>query len=306
MLTSLFPQNIKIEYKMEKIIFTCSTITPLVMNGALLETPELRPPGIKAALRFWWRALHGHLTINDLREKESSIFGSTNARSKVIVRVVEGLKDDLIENTDILPHKKSRPLPAYPSNQVFKIRIDFDSSTISKEKIESLFILACTLGGLGKRSRRGFGSVEILTIDSVASNEAEFIFPCSLLEIKKHLDILNPNRFSDPIDNKLSNQSITKDNYREEYPWLVDIQISSKKITVEDIGNRSHLAMSDNPFAYKNSVGAGNPRFASPIIVSILPDGHCVISTLNTVPPSKNSTVDMGIQTNFKNRLLLS
>ncbi|GAB4407644.1 MAG: hypothetical protein OHK0053_34270 [Microscillaceae bacterium] len=76
---------------MKNIIFTCETITPMFLSGADGQIPELRPPSIKGALRFWWRAMNGHLDLKTLKEQESLIFGGTDGesggRSKVIVRV---------------------------------------------------------------------------------------------------------------------------------------------------------------------------------------------------------------------------
>ena len=65
---------------MDKLIFECETITPMFISGADGKTPELRPPSIKAALRFWWRAMNGHLTLSKLREQESKIFGGSGEK----------------------------------------------------------------------------------------------------------------------------------------------------------------------------------------------------------------------------------
>jgi len=48
----------------------------MFLAGADGKTPELRAPSIKGAVRFWWRAMNGCLSIKDLKEKESEIFGS--------------------------------------------------------------------------------------------------------------------------------------------------------------------------------------------------------------------------------------
>jgi CRISPR-associated protein Cmr1 len=83
---------------MHTITFTCEVLTPLFLNGADGRTPELRAPSIKGALRFWWRALHGHLPLKahsglttDLKSLETQIFGGSGdqvQRSKVLVQVV--------------------------------------------------------------------------------------------------------------------------------------------------------------------------------------------------------------------------
>ncbi|MBK8563977.1 MAG: type III-B CRISPR module RAMP protein Cmr1 [Saprospiraceae bacterium] len=38
---------------MKTITFTCKTITPMFLNGADGQTPELRPSSIKGVLRYW-------------------------------------------------------------------------------------------------------------------------------------------------------------------------------------------------------------------------------------------------------------
>jgi CRISPR-associated protein Cmr1 len=71
-----------------KITFECEVITPMFLAGADGSTPELRPPSIKGALRFWWRALNGHLPLHELKQKEDEIFGGTDGRSKFSLRVI--------------------------------------------------------------------------------------------------------------------------------------------------------------------------------------------------------------------------
>jgi CRISPR-associated protein Cmr1 len=75
---------------MHSITFTCEVITPMFLAGPDGQTPELRPASIKGAMRFWWRAMHGNLGLDELKKKEAMIFGGAGdnqGRSKVIVRV---------------------------------------------------------------------------------------------------------------------------------------------------------------------------------------------------------------------------
>ena len=77
---------------MNKIIFECETITPMFLSGADGRTPELRAPSIKGALRFWWRAMNGHLPLNELRKEEAKIFGGTGeneGRSTFSIRIFD-------------------------------------------------------------------------------------------------------------------------------------------------------------------------------------------------------------------------
>ncbi len=80
---------------MQSITFTCEVITPMFLAGADGTTPELRPASIKGALRFWWRAMNGHLVgengdLTTLKNREAEIFGGSGkgqGRSKVVIRV---------------------------------------------------------------------------------------------------------------------------------------------------------------------------------------------------------------------------
>lgn len=306
---------------MESIVFNCETVTPLVMNGAYGNNdPELRPPGIKASLRFWWRALHGHLPLEDqkernsgkiiqtgLRTKESEIFGSTKGRSKVIIRVEENIDKEIISSY-LLPHKPTEreksPARAFKEGLPFKIRIDFDETKISSEKIKNLFVLACTLGGWGKRSRRGFGSVMVTEIDGHVYSS-----PTTIDEI---YNLLDKNYFE-----KANNTIYSNFRRNEPYPFLKSIEIGQNGFNttselLKKIGSSSSTAKSENndSWDYRNSLGhtSKSKRFASPYYVTVIKSGELFyplftslnISTENGNTP-RNATK---IQDAFKNRIV--
>ncbi|MCD6398523.1 MAG: type III-B CRISPR module RAMP protein Cmr1, partial [Candidatus Aenigmarchaeota archaeon] len=97
---------------MEKVMFNCEVVTPMFLAGADGKTPELRPPSIKGALRFWWRATNGHLPIDKLKEKEAKIFGGSGdneGRSKVIIRVISStINNDYKIRYPLLPHHPNK------------------------------------------------------------------------------------------------------------------------------------------------------------------------------------------------------
>ena len=91
---------------MKAITFECETITPMFLTGADGRTPELRPPSIKGAMRFWWRAMNGHLPLDKLKEEESKIFGASNrkiGRSRVVIKNQDIPRD---EKYEYLPYRK--------------------------------------------------------------------------------------------------------------------------------------------------------------------------------------------------------
>jgi len=83
----------------------------MFLSGADGQTPELRPPSIKGALRFWWRAMNGHLSLEELKKKEDEIFGGTEGRSKVVIQKITC--QDIISSYDEFNHT----FPTYEGNE---------------------------------------------------------------------------------------------------------------------------------------------------------------------------------------------
>lgn len=187
---------------MKTITFTCETITPMFLSGANGQTPELRPPSIKGALRFWWRAMNGHLKLEDLKKQESMIFGGTEPaqRSRVIVRVspnslnkssnkLQGetfsfkkwqkdkntgkpkeieIKIDLLEYLcyGTYDYEKGKgnvfKREYFLPNQQFEVGFTFVDEKYRQCVVEAFCLLAY-FGGLGSRSRNGFGNFKIVS-----------------------------------------------------------------------------------------------------------------------------------------------
>lgn len=195
---------------METITFHCKVITPMFLAGADGQTPELRAPSIKGAMRFWWRALNGHLVekkdgkwdYSKLKEKEGAIFGGTTRKSSF---------DILISSND-LPYSKEKlsgrkvilkkwdnkrgkemqipidlleylcygvldPVPGQGNvfnrpyivpHQEFEVNLIFRGCTYKEEVIKS-FAALIYFGGIGSKSRNGFGCLAI-------TNEIELKF----------------------------------------------------------------------------------------------------------------------------------
>lgn len=166
---------------------TLKTITPMFLAGADGKTPELRPPSLKGALRFWWRAMNGHLSLEKLKEKEGKIFGNTERRSRVVIRIKKaGLepndtsesKEDFIIKSDRVGKYKVPAIDylAYGleeqggarglerdyivRNKSFELNLRASDKEVENEVLKALYALA-RFGGLGANSRNGFGSFVI-------------------------------------------------------------------------------------------------------------------------------------------------
>lgn len=181
--------------KFLKVKVECQTITPLISSGANLEELELRAASVKGLLRFWWRTFQDPSNTEELYKKESNIFGSSdknygaskikinisydkfelnqkikrantlfsmafksigNYRSALTYLLFPFLERDKIKKDYIL--KRSILLP--PFN--FQINMLMPEEIVD-EVLKSLWLLN-VFGGIGARTRRGFGAFKITDI----------------------------------------------------------------------------------------------------------------------------------------------
>jgi len=169
-----------------KFEFELETITPLFMAGTDGRIPELRAPSIKGALRFWWRAMNGHLSIDELREKEAEIFGGSGekqGKSVFSIRIKDinnkapgkNIKQDY--DLKFSYNKSAKTLSGNDAGIGYlfysvmlgngrsyfkdgkKFEIEFQSQSIPiLQEVLAAFWALIFLGGLGSRARRCAGN----------------------------------------------------------------------------------------------------------------------------------------------------
>lgn len=180
---------------METITFECEVITPMFLAGADGRTPELRLPSIKGAMRFWWRAMNGHLSIEELRRRETELFGGSEGegkKSSFSIRVQKEKRAPILKswpkphktdgiNThrqiDILDYLCFGPMQydrnsrsnqftreSINNGSTFQLLISFKDEKLKEEILQSLLLLNC-FGNLGSKSRNGFGSFKYQNTD---------------------------------------------------------------------------------------------------------------------------------------------
>jgi CRISPR-associated protein Cmr1 len=172
---------------MKRIDKTYKIITPMFIGDANQNLTDLRPPSIKGALRFWWRALNwgrffkGDIAqaLRDLHEQEGKLFGQAAregvkaGQASFLLQLSEQPK--LIREKDWPQNQTGSGYLGYglmkdntqPHREGFKENTKFTISLIFKpntstENINSIketLEIWGLLGGLGARSRRGFGSI---------------------------------------------------------------------------------------------------------------------------------------------------
>jgi CRISPR-associated protein Cmr1 len=220
---------------LKKITFEIETITPMFLAGADQSKAELRAASIKGLLRFWWRALQAESDLEKLRQKEAQIFGSSeegiggssfgirlsnteniqpiNARlpnnNQIHTVTFRSQRQDRHITINILEYLAYGPYnpqgrqlrPYIPANKKFNLIFSFNKDQYLSETLDAMYIFSL-FGGLGSRSRNGFGS----------------FFVTNFHETFKHLS-------NSPINNLYDKESIKasfKNSGLHSYPAFVN------------------------------------------------------------------------------------
>ena len=255
---------------MPQTVLELETVTPMFLRGADNSTPELRPPSFKALFRYWWRTVQDYNT-DKLREEEAKWFGSTDGKSPFSLRIPGTTKLDIAEYK-LLPHKsgnQGNPTDAYEINQPFSLRFITKSGT-DVDYYKQIAKLGFLLGGVGNRSRRGFGSIRETCWDfkDICDLRAQVLKTLNTVAKTDRFQIKSPfqinGRDVDIIEAK------RRTNYPPKYPVIQRIffgeLIEDFKKLLKKIGQATSDAKRRNE---DYTLGEGRPRMASPIIVRI-------------------------------------
>ena len=164
-------------------------VTPcFIGSGRCSET--LRPlPSIKGVLRFWWRALNYATCadITELRKQENELFGSSNTgQSRIVMRLDMDSPTKFLKRGECLRDggKQLGPGARYLGYGVikagqkagelihlcFEAPFEFVLRIGAKDKgalrqVEPALRLLGLVGGLGARSRKGYGSLNLTALE---------------------------------------------------------------------------------------------------------------------------------------------
>jgi len=152
---------------MTKLSLQLQTITPMFLSGADGQTPELRAASVRGCLHFWLRALLGTqcgASLEQLHQLESAVLGDTGTASSVILRIRAPTETLSTASTRVLPHstEKTFSQPAFKADNQFALTLSprLGQSELPESTVPATLLLLY-LGGIGKRSRRGFGSLKL-------------------------------------------------------------------------------------------------------------------------------------------------
>jgi CRISPR-associated protein Cmr1 len=171
-----------------KVALTLETVTPLFLGG-VTQQPELRPASFRGALRYWYRALVGGIVGNDLSAlqlAESKVFGNTEGSSPVTLRLRGAMStvstfdldrdrgnalrnghNYLFYSTRLGNNRRVTFAPRQSSSQsgitlTLSTRLGAYQGNIAVQYACAAAWLLTHLGGLGMRSRRCGGSLQVL------------------------------------------------------------------------------------------------------------------------------------------------
>jgi len=198
---------------MRKLEFRAETITPLVIAGADNRNPVLcaeglRVPSLRGVMRWWFRAMMGGIVGCDasdryeaLRAAETAVFGATERKSCFRLlssspTIARGSDNAYLCMNDCRSRAsgagkdydkiKRSCLPPGTTVTLRMTATNRDSKSFCLA-MSSLWLLS-TLGGVGGRNRRGFGSIALTPGGSLQSMKLEFGFPeATLSEIASRL-----------------------------------------------------------------------------------------------------------------------
>lgn len=179
-------------------------ITPLYGGGVEPEKSDpitvVRASEVRGHLRFWWRATRGGAyngSLEEMRKAEEKIFGSAAGegkagQSKVGIRIIDAQKGGQIYRLDKpgnqrgtvevgdpqspwgyvafpLRAEKDKPAGSVTDNVTFSLAITFPDEL--EEDIRMALWAWETFGGIGARTRRGFGA---FVLDSVEGDSQKY------------------------------------------------------------------------------------------------------------------------------------
>jgi CRISPR type III-B/RAMP module RAMP protein Cmr1 len=265
---------------MEWLKLELEVLTPAFISGADQNQLELRSASVRGLLRWWWRAAVGHQYDNPakLAEPEARLFGSATHKLKSPLRVTvrcNGLpqwatnRERLTaEQVGILRYigygaffrPGESPRPALAPGSKFTVTLAWPHGVLTNEQQDDLVHAACawvTLGGIGSRSRKGFGQLD----GKIAAASSEFRQRASQVWASYRQDLLRNGR---AVDSEIP--PFPQLEYRR--IWKSSQTYSKWQDALGSIGKcyKEHRPSGDKRWI----AGEADPRRASSLLISVI------------------------------------
>ncbi|EKO3657855.1 type III-B CRISPR module RAMP protein Cmr1 [Vibrio metschnikovii] len=182
--------NNKINDKWES--YSCTLVTPMygggVKAGEVDNDMPIRASAIRGQLRFWWRIACGVKDPEVMRENEEAMWGGISDKAKAS-QVQVRVKCKNVSMSYLVSSKKlaasgvkyvlgaADEANCLPSgyNFVLEIRYKDDITSDQIKQVKESLRWWSSFGGVGAKTRRGFGAVVVDSIKTIDATEVETI-----------------------------------------------------------------------------------------------------------------------------------
>ncbi|MCS7069775.1 MAG: type III-B CRISPR module RAMP protein Cmr1 [Meiothermus sp.] len=176
------------EPRLETWTLKLRTITPMFGGSATPREVDpahpVRAASVRGHLRFWWRATAGarYGSAKELFEAEEAIWGSAEKYGKVALRALEQSAGQAVRPSELVPDRgtaRTGPMEKFflhPFNEnrneglseasglksvEFALELTFSLSEMEKGHLRQAIRAWIAFGGIGARTRRGLGALEV-------------------------------------------------------------------------------------------------------------------------------------------------
>ncbi|WP_082674224.1 RAMP superfamily CRISPR-associated protein [Thiohalocapsa sp. ML1] len=167
--------------------YACKLVTPLygggVSAGVVDQAMPVRAAALRGQLRFWWRMACAPLDDPKAMFKaESAIWGGIGAKGPAASRVRVRVVSSCVSASDLVPSDAERDIairyafgPSSINGVTHWLRAGFafqfllDCPDACAEEVELALRWWASFGGLGARTRRGFGTVHVKDLAPVSA-----------------------------------------------------------------------------------------------------------------------------------------
>ena len=150
------------------LTYKLKIVTPMVGGSAIagMPTTEIRPTEIMGNLRFWWRAVNvGHFSLEEMIRQEDAIFGSAVHSGNCQIRLdhtnpgkqISDPRDDARLAYALWPLRDANSQVTLGTEFILTLRFKPGLDNVIRPAMEAFI----AYGGLGGRTRRGCGSLQL-------------------------------------------------------------------------------------------------------------------------------------------------
>lgn len=272
------------------LTLTLQTLTPLITKGAANDAKndpaELRAASFRGMFRYWLRALLGAYVQNDLerlREYEGYIFGRTERGSAVAIRVMGRATSE--ERQVVLPETVrggiAHEFHAIPPGRQFRLVVQSHPLGQIPAEAQAALLMALRLGGVGRRARRGGGSLSIIRARYDAEDGAEHREVGWLQGIAANFDQLREllqkdiERAQKPFASVPSGQPFhALPSYPVFAPEHARVLVGPAQRDYRTALKVMWDIRKQQPYHDDRAFGSVNPRFASPVHMRVALSGE--------------------------------